>query len=163
MRTLRTREELARLLSPWRFFAVLGGTLVLIFLVAFAGKAFQNYRIHEEAKALRLEVEELKREKSELEKTRAYVQTDAYVEKATREELHWSKPGEIYLVIVPEPEGQVLQPEPSDPARTIEPAPLAEEDISRNEALWKSWWALFFDSPPGDSDAKGPTPQAPQP
>ena len=150
MRAIRTRKDLARLLSPWRFFAVLGGTLVLIFLVAFAGKAFQNYRIHQEAETLRLEVEELKREKAQLDETRAYVQTDAYVEKAAREELHWSKPGEIYLVIVPESEGQAPQPESSDQTEATEPAPVTEEDTSHTDALWKSWWALFFDSPPGE-------------
>ena len=78
MRAIRTRKDLARLLSPWRFFAVLGGTLVLIFLVAFAGKAIQNYRIHQEAEALRVEVEELKSEKARLNETRAYAQTDSY-------------------------------------------------------------------------------------
>jgi cell division protein FtsB len=150
MRAIRTRKDLARFLSPWRFFAVLGGTLVLIFLVAFAGKAFQNYRIHQEAEALRLEVEELKREKAKLDETRAYVQTDDYVEKAAREELHWSKPGEIYLVIVPESEDQPLKPESAEQVEATETTPVTEEDTSHTEALWQSWWVLFFDSPPGE-------------
>ena len=128
----------------------------MIFLVAFAGKALQNYQLNEEAKALRLEVEELQREKSELEGTRAFVQTDAYVEKAAREELHWSKPDEIYLVVVPAPEAQVLQTGSLEPMEAAGPTPTEGGEVSHSEALWKKWWALFFDSPPGDLDLMNP-------
>jgi len=152
MRSLRPHRSIARFFSPWRFLAVVAGTLLLIFIIAFAGKALQNYQLHQQAEALGDEILALQNEKAELENVRAYCQTDAYVERAAPEERHWTKPGEIYLVVVQDAGGLVdASPAlPGDPApQSPDPAPAI---VDHDEPYWPAWWGLFFDSELGPSE-----------
>jgi cell division protein FtsL len=114
-----------------RLAAVLVVPLVLYALVATAQKALENYRLNQEADALRNDVVVLRTENVQLQKQVEDARTDAAIETIAREQLGLIKPGDHPLVLV----SQAAQP-PAAP--TPAPAPPPPSPI------WRQWWDYFF-------------------
>lgn len=77
---------------------------------------------------LQTKKEQLIQEEERVKQQEEYVQSQYYLEKVAREELHWSRPGET-VVIVPE----AIRGEESPQAR-----PKTEE-----VANWQKWWRVL--------------------
>jgi cell division protein FtsB len=114
-----------------RLAAVLAVPVVLYALVATGQKALDNYRLIQEADALRAEVVGLRGENIALQKDIELARGDAAIEAIAREQLGLVKPGDHPLVISPD-RAQVARPAPP-------PAPAAPEPPP-----WRQWFNLFF-------------------
>ena len=114
-----------------RLAAVLVVPLLLYALVATGQKALENYRLNQEADALRNDVVVLRTENVQLQKQIEDARTDAAIETIAREQLGLIKPGDHPLVLV----SQAAQP-PAAP--TPAPAPTPPTPI------WRQWWDYFF-------------------
>ena len=114
-----------------RLAAVLVVPLLLYALVATGQKALENYRLNQEADALRNDVVALRSENVQLQKQIEDARTDAAIETIAREQLGLIKPGDHPLVLV----SQAAQPAA---APTPAPAPPPPSPI------WRQWWDYFF-------------------
>ncbi len=120
--------------------AVLVTTIAVYILLAFLGRALENYRLEQRALAVKQEIKALEDQNKELKELVAYMSSDAYVEKVAREELLLAKPGETVLLPVP-----VTKPLTPSPADTPRPSPTYETNpASSPEPRWTRWWRLFF-------------------
>lgn len=114
-----------------RLVAVLSVPLLLYTLVATGQKAIENYRLNQQADALRAEVVHLRSENIDLQQEILAARTDASIEAIAREQLGLVKPGDNALVILPG--GQSAPgPSPAPPPSVPEPPP------------WRQWLDLFF-------------------
>jgi cell division protein FtsB len=113
--------------------AIIAVTVALFLVVDFGRRAAANYRMNSEVIKLEQEVAAEKERQQRLLAERAYVQSDAYIEKAAREELKWGRRGEVQVILMLTP-----QPSPASPPTTSpqETAPPREH--------WQEWWDFFF-------------------
>jgi len=112
-----------------KYLLIFGVIIVAISLVRNIIRAIDiRNRIKDEEK----KVEVLQKEKEELEKKVAEVESDAYVEKQLRDKLGLAKEGEIVLIL---PEDEIL--------RKIAPIVDEEEDVLP-DPTWKKWLKLFL-------------------
>lgn len=121
----------------WSRIALLLAVPLLIYVVGAAGlKALEAYQLRQDADRLRREIVELQTRNADLRRQIEYLRTDAYVEKAAREELHLVKPGETATVMVGPPD---LEPGPllasvarggDTPTRDVRPT-------------WRRWQEFF--------------------
>jgi cell division protein FtsB len=104
---------------------------MLYALVATGQKALDNYRLNQQADALRIEVRELRTENIALQQELLEARTDASIEAIARQQLGLVRPGDNPLVLIPAgpPPGAQVGP-PAPPA----PPPPA----------WRQWWDRFF-------------------
>jgi cell division protein FtsB len=99
---------------PFTQIIAIFAVMVALFLVVdFGRRAAANYRMNSEVIKLEEEVAAEKERQQSLLAERAYVQSDAYVEKVAREELKWGRRGEIQVILMLTP-----QPSPSSPPDT---------------------------------------------
>jgi cell division protein FtsB len=118
-----------------RLAAVLAVPLLLYALFATGQKAIDNYRLNQQAEALRVEVLALRSRNIQLQQEIIEARTDAAIEKNAREQLGLVKPGDNALIIDPPPGGE--RPAASDAAaRSAAPPP--------EPPTWQQWWELFF-------------------
>ena len=120
-------------MSIGRFVIFLTLAVLLYLGVAAVGKAVQIYRLDQEERQIRGEIEELKARNEALQKQVEYLKSEAYVEKVAREELNLIKKGETAVI--------VLSPEGS--AATAEKRP-SENKESRQQPNWQRWWQFLF-------------------
>ncbi len=104
----------------------------VVFLVGFGGQIIEIYHLRGALAAADNRVATLRAEQAALEATRAYVQSDAYVEKVAREELNKIRPGDQRAIVVPRP-----APEPAA-------APAAQAEGPATTTYLSSWWELLF-------------------
>jgi cell division protein FtsB len=114
-----------------RLAAVLAVPVVLYALVATSQKALDNYRLNQEADALRAEVIALRGDNISLQKQIELARGDAAIEAIAREQLGLIKPGDHPLVVV------------SDglPAQAVPASPPPPKD---SPPPWRQWFNLFF-------------------
>jgi len=119
---------------PLRLVAVLAVPLLLYTLVATGQKAIDNYRLNQQAEALRAEVVRLRSENIQLQQDVVAARTDAAIETIAREELGLVKPGDKAVVLLPAAgsPGAGAGGGPSAPLPAPEPPP------------WRQWLDLFF-------------------
>lgn len=73
--------------------------LLGLFAYAFLQTAGQSYRLREAERDLFAEVQELRRQRAELEGLAAYLESDEYVEAFARQQFGLVKPGETLVVV----------------------------------------------------------------
>ena len=115
-----------------RLAAVLVVPLLLYALVATGQKALENYRLNQEADALRGEIQTLRSQNVELQHQIEGSRTDSAIESIAREQLGLVKPGDHPLVMVEQAAPPAARPAPSAPPAPP-PAPV-----------WRQWWAYLF-------------------
>ncbi len=117
--------------SPWlsRLVLVCAASLGVYVVALTVQKAEESHRLGEQAEALRQEVARLKQENLQLQQELVYHRSDAYVEKAAREQLNLAKPGDVVLIAaMPTPEAT--------------PAPLPESGSAasaKEQPFWRRW------------------------
>ncbi len=119
-----------------RLAAMLAVPLLLYALVATGQKALDNYRLSQQAAALRGEVHDLRERNIQLQKEIVQARTDSAVEATAREQLGLVKPGDHAVVLVPSTR-QEETAQPSPPPRAPDPP------------TWQQWWNTFFGVAPG--------------
>src|SRR5205823_11005284 len=113
-----------------RLAAVLVVPLLLYALVATGQKALANYRLNQEADALRGEIQVLRTENVDLQHQIEVARTDTAIETIAREQLGLIKPGDHPLVIVSNG---------SAPA----PPPIVEAPAAPPKPVWRQWLDFF--------------------
>jgi cell division protein FtsL len=114
-----------------RLAAVLVVPLLLYALVATGQKALDNYRLNQDAAALRAELVNLRTENLRLQKDIEDARTDAAIEKIAREQLGLIRPGDHPMVLVAQ--GSDAQPQAAPQLSSPPPPPV-----------WRQWWDYFF-------------------
>jgi cell division protein DivIC len=118
-----------------RLAAVLAVPLLLYALVATGQKALDNYRLNQEADALRAEVVELRSENVQLQQQIEDARSDAAIEVIAREQLGLVRPGDHPLIVAQDGTA-VTAAAASTPAPAPPPAPTPP--------TWRQWLDLFF-------------------
>jgi cell division protein FtsB len=119
------------------FIAVIVLSISLFLIIDFGRRAATGYRVRREEDRLRSQMEAAQKTQETLLARLDYVATDAYVEEIARNELKWSKPGEVVVVIMPTPQMTASSPASSRPTPGNSPpaTPL------------QAWLELFFTAP----------------
>jgi cell division protein FtsL len=117
-----------------RLAAVLVIPLLLYALVATGQKALDNYRLNQDADALRAEVVGLQQQNLDLQQQIEQARTDPAIETIAREQLGLIVPGDHPVVMVAD-SGQPF----ADPTQA--PDPVAPPPAP---PTWKQWWDYFF-------------------
>jgi cell division protein FtsL len=113
-----------------RLAAVLVVPFLLYALFATGQKALDNYRLNQQADALRAEIRDLRNENIALQQQILDARTDASIEHIAREQLGLIKPGDNPLVLIAD-DNATSQAQASAP-----PAPPPP--------IWRQWWDYFF-------------------
>jgi cell division protein FtsB len=116
-----------------RLAAVLVVPLLLYALVATGQKALDNYRLNQEADALRADVAALRAENVQLQQRIEQARSDTAIETIAREQLGLIKPGDHPLVLVPMGGPPASTSPPPAPAPAPPPPPP-----------WQQWWDYLF-------------------
>jgi cell division protein FtsB len=117
-----------------RLAAVLAVPVVLYALVATSQKALDNYRLNQEADALRAEVVVLRTDNIALQNQIELARGDAAIEAIARTQLGLIKPGDRPIVLASD-SPSASQPEPK---QTLAP-PAVDAPPP-----WRQWFNLFF-------------------
>ncbi len=122
---------------------VLGVALLLLglFLYAAAQTAVQSYRLRLHEREVFAQVQELRRERAELQGLLAYLQSDEYIEAFARQQFGLARPGEI-----------VVQ---------VDAPPAAPVPRRPGEKWWESLFGLVAPAPAATATAKPAAPGAP--
>ena len=120
----RTRPAWSWLALEWRRLGTLAAIVLIVGLLLhamFGANGMVIYRQKRgELQALRIEVERLQKENNEhLDQIKALKTDPAAIEKEAREQLHYTRPGEVILV----------SPEP--PRKPAPPTSRAQKDVSK--------------------------------
>jgi cell division protein FtsB len=113
-----------------RLAAVLAVPVVLYALVATGQKALDNYRLNQEAEALRVEIRSMRDENVALQQQIQQARSDVAIEAIAREQLGLIKPGDHPLVVLSD-RPPATQPAPA-PRPAVPPPP------------WRQWLDLFL-------------------
>jgi cell division protein FtsB len=116
-----------------RLAAVLVVPLLLYVLVATGQKAIENYRLNQDANALRAEIVGLRAQNILLQQQIEQARTDAAIETIAREQLGLIKPGDHPVVLVDQSSQQRTAAPTAAPASSAPPPPA-----------WRQWWDYFF-------------------
>jgi hypothetical protein len=119
----------ARSLSVGQMLGILAFTLTLFFMISFASKSVEAYRLRSWRDELRRELAQMERERAELLNEIEYRQSDDWKDQALRDS-GWLPPDEIRVVPVP---GDV-------------PAPIPTVDAPDKAAAQPEPWLLFDNS-----------------
>jgi cell division protein DivIC len=114
-----------------RLAAVLVVPFLLYALFATGQKALDNYRLNQQADALRGEIRDLRNENIALQQQILDARTDASIERIAREQLGLVKPGDNPLVLI-SAEGN------ASTAAEVAPQPATPRPP------WRQWWEYFF-------------------
>jgi cell division protein DivIC len=132
-----TRKKRQRVLSTPKVVAIVTFTLIAVLSVDFGRKALDNYHNQRQVEWLRQQVEAERETNQALQETLQYVESDAYVEKAARENLGLVKAGEV--AVVPVRQAESPPSTSSDGQATVAPG---------DEAVpyWQQWTHLLLGS-----------------
>ncbi|HEV7665407.1 MAG TPA: septum formation initiator family protein [Chloroflexota bacterium] len=114
-----------------RLAAVLVVPLLLYALVATGQKALDNYRLNQEADALRAEVVGLRSANIQLQHDIEQARSDTAIETIARTQLSLIKPGDRPVVLL-------SSQSPPSTAPTAAPIPAPPPPA------WRQWWDYFF-------------------
>lgn len=119
------------LAGKWRLIAVILVAFSGFILFSFSGLVLSGYGLNQRAGELRQEIAALKAENERLQAQAKYLEGDAGLEKLAREQLGWTKSGEVAVITIPSnvPEEMNLTP---------------RETEEREVPNWKRWWDMFF-------------------
>lgn len=106
-------------------------TVVVLLFISLVRNIAKSIQVGNRIKAENAKLEELKNEKSQLEKKLAETQSAEYIEKQLRNKLGLAKEGEIVLVLPDEETLKKMAPEDMEPEEVL-PDPT-----------WKKWLKLF--------------------
>ncbi len=104
--------HLARLGSfgPAHVVLAIASLFLMLFLYSALQTATHTYRLHEQRQQLTYEVNELRRQRAELEGLREYLASDEYLEATARIQFGLIRPGETAVIVdgprLPPPERQ---------------------------------------------------------
>lgn len=128
----------ARGLSAGQMLGILAFTLTLLFMISFANKSVEAYRLRSWRDELRQELAQMERERDELLNEIEFRQNDAWKDQALRDS-GWLPLDEVRVVPVP---GQVPDPisETDPPQRTVEQPGTG---ILFDNPNWRAWLALL--------------------
>lgn len=102
VRVIARDDKVRRRLTP-RFFIVLAVFLITVYLIQGYARGFVRMRsLQREITRVRQEIADLELRNEELERRIALYESDAFVERAAREELGLVNPGEIPVIVVDE-------------------------------------------------------------
>ena len=93
-----------------QFIAIVVLSIALFLIVDFGRRTASGYRIYREEARLKAQLAPLQEAHRQLLDKRNYAQSDAYVEEIARNELKWSKPGEVVVVVLAAPPAEHLLP-----------------------------------------------------
>jgi len=125
-------QYLADTWKNMRKIAIYGIIIFQVILIGSLVKGIQtSYKSRERVGDLEKRKNELVAENSKMKVEKEYVQSDYYLEKVAREDLHLVKPGET-VVIVPEDSNMREKP--------AEAKAMAGEGKKQN---WEKWWELL--------------------
>jgi cell division protein FtsB len=117
-----------------RVAAVLSVPLLLYVLVATGQKAVENYRLNQEADALRVEIITLRSHNIQLQQDIERARTDTAIETIAREQLGLIKPGDHPMVVTSATgTASATSSETAAAPPTVEARPI-----------WRQWWDYFF-------------------
>jgi cell division protein FtsL len=116
-----------------RLAAVVSVPLLLCALVATGQKAVENYRLNQDAEALRAEIVNLRVQNIQLQQEIEQARTDAAIETIAREQLGLIRPGDHPFVVT----------SGSDTVATPPRAPVGPE-TAVPQPVWRQWWDYFF-------------------
>ena len=131
---MAARKKRIPVISLMQFMVIVTATLLLLLLFGFTYKVSSYTQVKQEAERLHARLEEAQAEREILLTRKAYVQSDAYVEKVAREELKWGRRGDRLVSIRPL----------STPAPTATPRFKAEEAAEPTVPQWEAWRDVFF-------------------
>jgi cell division protein FtsL len=114
-----------------RLTAVVVVPLLLYALVATGQKAVDNYRLNQEAEALRAQVIALRGENIQLQQDIERARMDTAIETIAREQLNLVRPGDRPVVLVSPPGQSAVAPAPAQ-----SPPPAVP--------VWRQWWDYLF-------------------
>ena len=136
-------------ITSTRVVAVVGSTLALLFVVAFTSKALDAYRLRAWRDRLQVEIQDLEREREELQAELDRRQTYAWVDERLRD-MGLVPEGVVSVIPVPAaPEPETIGPAGEGTSDGPSRAPVrANEGFFRN-AHWEAWQRLIwgFDPP----------------
>ena len=132
-----TRKKRQHMISTPKVVAIVTFTLIAVLSVDFGRKALDNYHNQRQVEWLRQQVEAEQETNQALQETLQYVESDAYVEKAARENLGLVKAGEV--AVVPVRQAESPPSTSSDGQATVAPG---------DEAVpyWQQWTHLLLGS-----------------
>ncbi len=115
----------------------------LMLAIQFSSRIEQDQDLSNIKNTILEEIDLLQRERAELERELAFVESDAYVENWAHSEGRMIREGEVLVIPIPAAASlaqsiQEIEPEIAAPIDTTLPDPV----------MWHLWWALFFDRPP---------------
>lgn len=131
---MAARKKRIPVISLTQFVVIVTATLLLLLLFGFTYKMSSYSQVKQEAERLQARLEEARAEREILLTRRAYVQSDAYVEKVAREELKWGRRGDRLVNV------RIL----SSPTPTPSPRSEFEETAEPTAPQWEAWWEVFF-------------------
>lgn len=113
-----------------RLAAVLVVPLLLYALVGTGQKALDNYRLNQDADAMRGQVQALRDENIQLQQQIEEARSDTAIEAIARDQLGLIKPGDRPVVLISNAPQQTAAAPPPPPANPPPP--------------WRQWWDYFF-------------------
>lgn len=105
--------------------------VVILLFISLVRNIIKSVQVGNRIRAEKVRVEELKKEKTQLERKLAETQSTEYLEKQLRNKLGLAKEGEIVLVLPDEETLKKMAPEEVEPEEVL-PDPT-----------WKKWLKLF--------------------
>ncbi len=132
-----TRKKRQRMISTPKVVAIVTFTLVAVLSVDFGRKALDNYHIQRQVEWLSQQVAAERETNQALQETLQYVESDAYVEKAARENLGLVKAGEVAVVPVHQEES---------PPWTSSDGQMTETPGDEAVPYWQQWTHLLLGS-----------------
>ena len=117
----------------WRQFVALVAVAVGgYFMVSFGNLVVSAYRLNTQAEELRSEIKTLRGENEALQLEVKSLNDEAAIESIARQELGWTRPGEIQVVVDVEPASSVALPPPARSPKQVVPT-------------WRQWLDLVLE------------------
>ncbi len=129
-----------RSVTSTQIVVVLAATLTLFFLVSFASKALDAYRLRNWRDRLQAEIVQLERQQSDLQEQVRRRESQEWVEEALRDAGQVPVGGVIVMA-------RPITPGPTEPSPAGTPArPLSTVDIEGlfNNPVWEAWRRLIW-------------------
>jgi cell division protein FtsB len=85
--------------GPSHVVLAVAALFLALFLYSAVQTAAQTYRLHEERRSLTYEIDELRRQRAELQGLREYLASDEYLETVARTQFGLVRPGESAVLV----------------------------------------------------------------
>ncbi|MHB0859253.1 MAG: hypothetical protein ACYC5M_17015 [Anaerolineae bacterium] len=145
MRCVMVEQRSTKPVSTAQIIGILASTLALFFLVAFATKAFDAYRLRNWRDRLKVEIVAMERQRLELEAEKKRRQPDEYAEQVLRDAGRVPEGG-VLVMVAQRPAAAVGEVGASaTEAKPVEASPSQSDEgaLFRN-AHWNAWKQLIW-------------------